>query len=113
VKPMPESVIGSSLFPGDITAGTWPLRLQDIGSMIGKRGHESNKYVTLGPIRGSKPTETGRFTGFITRKDSALTVLHSSAITIGHNGLSQFVRAFTNHCLVVATNGGRTLSPGS
>jgi hypothetical protein len=39
-----------------------------------------------------------------TSKDYAVTVLHTSQITIGHSRPSQSVRVITNHCLVAASN---------
>jgi hypothetical protein len=43
-------------------------------------------------------------------KDYALTVLHTSQITIGHTRSSQSVTFLTNRCLVAASNGGRSPS---
>lgn len=45
-------------------------------------------------------------------KDYALTVLHTSQITIGHIRSSQSVTVFTSCCLVVASNGGHSPSSG-
>jgi hypothetical protein len=42
----------------------------------------------------------------LSSKDYALAVLHTSQITIGHTRYSQFVRVFTNRCLVAASNVG-------
>jgi hypothetical protein len=61
----------------------------------------------------------GLVTGFIellqlvtTSKDYALTVLHTSQITIGHTRSSQSVRVFTIRCLLAASKGGRSLYSG-
>jgi hypothetical protein len=48
----------------------------------------------------------------LTFKDYALTVLHTSQITIGHTRFYQSVTAFASRCLVAATNGGRSPSSG-
>jgi hypothetical protein len=45
-------------------------------------------------------------------KDYALTVLHTSKITLRHNRSSQSVTVFTSLCFVVAFNGGRSPSSG-
>jgi hypothetical protein len=45
-------------------------------------------------------------------KDYALTVLHTSQITMGHTRSSPSVTIFTSHCLVVASNCGRSPSSG-
>jgi hypothetical protein len=47
-----------------------------------------------------------------TSKGYALTVLHTSQITIGHIRSSQSVTDFYCRCLVAASNGGRSLSSG-
>jgi hypothetical protein len=47
-----------------------------------------------------------------TSKDYALTVLHTSQITIGHTRSSQFVTVFINRRLVAASNGVRSPSDG-
>jgi hypothetical protein len=47
-----------------------------------------------------------------TRKDYALTVIHTSQITIGHTRSSQSVTVFTSHCLVASSNGGHSPSSG-
>jgi hypothetical protein len=48
-----------------------------------------------------------------TSEDYALTGLHTSQITIGHTRSSQSVTFFTSRCLVVTSNGGRSLPLGS
>jgi hypothetical protein len=45
-------------------------------------------------------------------KDYALTVLHTSQITIGHTKSSQPVTVFTSHCLVATSNSGHSSSSG-
>jgi hypothetical protein len=56
------------------------------------------------------------FTKFLqlitTSKSYALTVLHTSQITVGHTRSSQSIRVFTSHCLVAASNSGRSPSSG-
>jgi hypothetical protein len=47
-----------------------------------------------------------------TSKDYALTILHTSQITIGHTRSSQSVTVFTSHCLVIASNSGCFPSSG-
>jgi hypothetical protein len=48
----------------------------------------------------------------ITSKDYALTVLHTSQITIGHTRSSDSVTVFNSHCLVVASNSEHSPSSG-
>jgi hypothetical protein len=45
-------------------------------------------------------------------EDYAITVLHTSEITIGHPRSSQAVIVFTSRCLVAACNVGRSPSSG-
>jgi hypothetical protein len=45
-------------------------------------------------------------------KDYALTVLHTSQITVEHTKYSQSVRVFTSRCLVAVYNNGRSPSSG-
>jgi hypothetical protein len=47
-----------------------------------------------------------------TSKDNALTVLHTSQITIGQTRSHQHVKIFTSRCLVTASNGRRSPSSG-
>jgi hypothetical protein len=57
-----------------------------------------------------------RFIGLLqletTSKDYAVTVIHTSQITIGHTRPSQSITVFINSCLVAAANGGHSPSSG-
>jgi hypothetical protein len=54
----------------------------------------------------------GHLQNVTTSEDYALTVLHTSQITVGHTRSSQFITVFTNCCLVTAFNGGCYPSSG-